>query len=90
MSRENAGKEAADKVSRILNSSGFEMETEFVQTMANDHRSLQQAFTRLCVRWFRHLAECGETARFDLRNEASVKLAQELKPILDKHALPRI
>ena len=38
---------------------------------------LQQRFTQLCVDWLRNRAGWEN---FDLRNEASVKLAQELLP----------
>ena len=80
------GKEVARAVSDLVNSFGREERKAFIDELANDHRSLQQAFTRLCADWFRKMAEQSH----DLRNEASVKLAKELKPILDKHPLPYI
>jgi hypothetical protein len=48
---------------------------------------LQQSFTRLCADWLRNLAA---RESFDLRNEASVKLAREALPILDRMPLPFI
>ena len=83
---EQRGQEAARMVSNMLNSYSSDGERAFVAQMANDHRSLQQAFTRLCVAWLRTIAD----ARYDLRNEASVKLAKEVLPLLDANPLPRI
>ena len=52
----------------------------FIDGMNNQHRSLQQSFTRLCVDWIEHLASLnGKGSDFyDLRNEASVKFAKRL------------
>jgi len=80
------GQQAAQTMSNLVNSYGSEERKKFIEAMANDHRSLQQSFTRLCVDWFRKL----ENQSHDLRNEASVKLAKELKPVLDKNPLPFI
>ena len=79
------GKEVAAAVSSLLNCFGNEERIVFIEQMSRDHRSLQQAFTRLCVDWFRQIA----TSDHDLRNEASVKLAQKILPTLDQHVLPR-
>lgn len=70
-------KTVAESVSKMLNILGDkENITEFVAHMANEHRTLQQGFTRLCVAWFEHLASLNEN-QYDLRNEASVKLAKK-------------
>lgn len=57
---------------------------EFVAAMAEEHRTLQQGFTRLVVAWLRHLASLPDN-RYDARNEASVKLARKLLGSLDEY-----
>lgn len=39
---------------------------EFVAEMGNEHRTLQQMFTKLCLRWIEHVGH--EEYRSDLRN----------------------
>ncbi len=78
--------EAAEAVNRMINAGGGLAQREFIEQMSRDHPTLQQGFTRLCVAWFRTLAE----QQGDERNTASIKLAQALKPILDVHHLPLI
>jgi hypothetical protein len=80
------GKEVAQAVSGLCNSYGSEERKVFIEEMSHDHRSLQQAFTRLCVDWLKKVA----TQSHDGRNIASVMLAKELEPILEKHPLPFI
>ena len=45
----------------------------FCTAMLDEHRTLQQNFTGLCVKWLETLAKYD---RCDLRNEASVELAK--------------
>jgi hypothetical protein len=52
------------------------MESPFIQQMNSQHRTLQQAFTKLCLAWIENCA--GENYRHDLRNEASHKVSKEL------------
>jgi hypothetical protein len=73
---ENKEKELADKITNGLNSMMFD-EKEFVKAMSNEHRTLQQKFTRLALTWIEHLAELDP--RFsDARNEASLKTSKHL------------
>jgi hypothetical protein len=44
------------------------------------HRTLQQRCTVFMLCWFRLLATSNQ---FDLRNEASIKLARTLAPVID-------
>lgn len=70
-------KEMADEMSNFLNTlSSDERTKEFVAEMKKDHRTLQQSFTRLCMAW---IADLAERQHYDDRNEASVKLAKEIK-----------
>lgn len=52
----------------------------FVEGMSCQHRTLQAAFTRLCINWFQHLANLADKGPgyYDLRNEAAVKLAKAI------------
>ena len=84
----NDGKDIAAEMSRFVNCCGSEHIQAFVDAMGLDHPTLQQSFSRLCVVWFRLLAK---TEHFDLRNEASVKLARRIVGELeDSLALPMI
>jgi len=49
---------------------------QFNQLMSVEHRTLQQAFTRLCLKWLEHVA--SDEYKYDLRNEDSKKVATEL------------
>lgn len=48
----------------------------FNQAMSNEHRTLQQSFTKLCLSWLEHVASPEYT--FDCRNENSVAVAETL------------
>ncbi len=69
------GIEAAKKVSQIVNYSGGHGTDGFIQEMSNDHRTLQQSFTRLCLQWLEYIAS---TDRVDPRNKDSKKIAQQM------------
>lgn len=58
----------------------------FIEAMGNEHRTLQQGFTRLVVEWLKHLASL-KYGQYDLRNEASVLLAKKLIGSQDKFDL---
>ena len=49
---------------------------EFAKMMEREHRTLQQSFTKLCLKWIEHIAQ--EEYRTDGRNEDSKKTAQKL------------
>ncbi len=69
------GIEAAKKVSNVVNYSGGYGNDSFIQEMSNEHRTLQQSFTRLCLQWLEYIAS---TDRVDGRNISSKKVAKEL------------
>jgi len=48
----------------------------FINKVSRDHRSLQQSFTQLCLRWIEHCA--SDEYRTDLRNEDSKEVAKTL------------
>ena len=53
----------------------------FCVAMEREHRTLQQAFTRLCAAWFVYAAQ--PDYRTDLRNEATHRLALTLKSLIE-------
>lgn len=71
------GKKLAAQIADYLNGRNAR---EVVLGMAQQHRTLQQAFTGLCVRWLEHCAELKAKGPgyYDLRNQASVELADKL------------
>lgn len=66
---------AVSAFSRIANrSSSTKL---FIQSMSNEHRTLQQAMTGYMLAWFKHLSELKEN-QYDPRNEASVRIAKKI------------
>jgi hypothetical protein len=63
------GKEMAGEMTDFVNTFSSDSRKEFVQAMANEHRTLQQSFTRLCLEWIEHCA--SQEYRTDGRNESS-------------------
>lgn len=61
----------ADHVNSISTNS-----KEFCDAMADQHRTLQQSFTRLCTNWIIYCGSPEYRNRTDGRNEASAKLGQ--------------
>lgn len=79
-------------VEKFVSNFGIDRESkEVARAMSiHLHRTLQQNFTRLCIAWFLRLAQMEEEGSYDLRNEASCKLAKTLKPILEETGLPMV
>ena len=68
----------AEGVAKILgdfaNRSSARSDKELVEELGKQHRTIQQAITRIFVEWMRHLhGQAG--GNYDARNEASVMLA---------------
>lgn len=85
--------ELADRAADVVNMLSLDNDTAreaFCARMANKHRTLQQAFTRLCICWLLTLANAESVGRYDERNEASVKLAARIRGELENAALPLI
>ncbi|WP_394969914.1 hypothetical protein [Candidatus Allofournierella merdipullorum] len=82
-------KEQATKVARdvldLVNSYGCDEEA-FAKTICQGHKTLQQSTMRLFMTTIRHMAQTCP----DARNEATVKLAQEITVLADKCSLPLI
>lgn len=78
--RRATGEEAAEYMERFVNvMSHKKEEEEFVQKMVyGTHRTLNQSFFGLMFKCIVEQAKCAETSRYDLRNEASVKLCKQI------------
>lgn len=68
--------EAVKVMSDFVNNMSLN-EKEFAVLMSQEHRTLQQSFTNVCLAWMRELASKNE-GQYDLRNEQSVKVAKEI------------
>lgn len=73
-----AGQELAAQFARNLGFTGRDFSAGFIRQMSREHRTLQQAFTRLCMDWLAHLASLPE-GHYDRRNQASVTLAKTIR-----------
>lgn len=49
---------------------------QVIEAMSHEHRTLQQSFTKLCLKWLEHCA--SDEYRTDGRNEDSQRIAREL------------
>jgi len=70
-------KELANSISNWVNRHSKRDFPSLMQLLAQDHRTLQQKFTAVCLAWFVHLATL-EDYWFDLRNQASRDIAKKI------------
>ena len=75
LTKEQAAKVIAEKITDYVNSFSDKSE-EFNNAMSNQHRTLQQSFTKLCLKWLEHCAT--NEYRFDGRNEGAHQVSSEL------------
>lgn len=77
------------QISDFLNAYGQERAKALVACLSREHRTLQQSFTRFCMRWFERLA--SDEHGHDGRNQASVDLAKKIMAMPDRdRALPLV
>jgi hypothetical protein len=57
-------------------------QNEFNEVMSHEHRTKQQSFTRLCIKWLEHVSSADY--KTDLRNDESKKVARELIETFEK------
>lgn len=67
--------EVANGMSGFLNNM-CHSKNEFIKVMGNDHRTLQQEFTKLCFKWIEHCA--SENYCYDGRNEDSHRACKKI------------
>lgn len=77
LGRDLSAESMAEAIASFSNKMGDTRVKQFAGCMADQHRTLQQSFTRLCVQWFKYLATLSDM-QYDLRNEASVGLAKKI------------
>jgi hypothetical protein len=69
--------ETVNTVTDFLNTFSFnENSDKFIHHMNVEHRTLQQNFTRLCLRWLENCA--SDEYRHDLRNKGSHDISKQL------------
>jgi hypothetical protein len=66
--------EIVNQITNYVNT--FSRRDDFNKVMSTEHRTLQQSFTRLCLKWLEHVAQ--DEYKTDPRNEASKSTAKEL------------
>ena len=75
--KDDPSEDLADRISDYLNTFSSDSYADtLVDRMARTHRTLQQSFTMFVCKWLEHAA--SEDYRFDGRNEASHKVAQDM------------
>ena len=66
---------AVQNITNYVNSYSLDSD-KFNEIMGCEHRTLQQSFTRLCLKWLEYAA--SDEYRFDDRNQASHQIGEEL------------
>ena len=75
MSQETEIQELVNEITNFVNSYSV-AENQFIEAMSREHRTLQQSFTRLVLRWLEYCA--GIDYRFDDRNKSTHETAKKL------------
>lgn len=76
------GRDVAHDLLEAVNCYSFSTK-EFVDTVCDGHRTLQQEVMRLMWATIQRMAEMHDKGDFDLRNEDSVKLAKRVVSAID-------
>ena len=64
-----------EEITNYVNTMSLKPE-EFTDSMSRQHRTLQQSFTRLCLKWIEYCA--SEEYTYDPRNESSHETCKKL------------
>ena len=75
---QDKGKELANEMARLCNYPSGQGQAAFIERMSTEHRTLQQAFTRLCLQWLEQVAERKGPQFTDLRNESSQDISEKM------------
>lgn len=70
-----------NQVTNVLNTFGNSNMDTFVHQMSFQHKTLQQSFTKLCMKWIEHCA--SDEYKFDGRNQHSHELCKEIVEKMD-------
>jgi hypothetical protein len=71
----NKAQQVAREMSGFVNSYSSDHK-EFINEMSKDHRTLQQSFTKLCLKWIEFVG--SDVYRFDGRNEDSHEICKKI------------
>jgi hypothetical protein len=75
--------ETVKKVSDIVNSFNDDPMDTFIRQMTFQHKTLQQSFTKLCLKWIETVASAEY--RFDGRNQHSHELCEHIITTMKLH-----
>lgn len=80
----------AEDITNSINSMLFD-EVDFTKAMSNQHRTLQQKFTKLCFAWIEKMANT-EPRFTDARNQASAEISKKVidafhEKMIEEHAV---
>ena len=84
MSEKTKAEQNATDIASMMNNFSFNPK-EVCKAMCNEHRTLQQSFTRLCIEWLKTCAD--ENYRTDGRNEDSHIVAKNIEQGLSSFGL---
>jgi hypothetical protein len=85
------GKKIATDITHIANSSYEKDVIEgFVEQSRKEHRTLQESTMRVFVKLFEKWSEDYENGRYDLRNEATVRVSHKIYEEIKNEAFPFI
>lgn len=76
--RRMEAREAIRALTSYVNSYSADLKF-LVEELSREHRTLQQCVTGFMLAWLNHLASLQNSYDWDLRNEASVKIAKAIK-----------
>ena len=82
--------ETASNLSRIVNAGDYQDLQKFAELMMRDHRTLVQSKMSLFLCFVELLDKAHKDHVYDLRNEASCKLATEIMKIIPSIRMPLI
>jgi len=82
MEKSKKANEFAEQVINFVSGANDEDFELFCQSMERVHRTHQQRFYNLLLKWTNHISD--ENFRYDGRNEASVDLAKKIKKVLEE------
>jgi len=72
----------AGSLSSLVNGYDSSRVKVLLEEMSQDHRTLQQGYTRFALEWLYHLSQVPE-GNYDLRNQASVEIARKIDKAVD-------
>jgi hypothetical protein len=82
--REEIGVEVARDLMKMVNCFDSSYVQPFIETVTNDHRTLQQTAMGLFLQTICAYANNYDKGRYDLRNEESCRLAVGIRSFLEK------